>query len=54
MCKNIVSFRFGFVDEDYGYVIDFGLLILLLFFFGVDLEIKVEVLWVGECLLRCN
>lgn len=44
----------GFVGEEFGYVIDLGLFELLSLFFVVDLQVKVEVIWVGLFLCLVN
>jgi len=43
-----VSLRLGYASEDYGYAIDLGLPTPSGSAFGLDPEIKVETLWVGE------
>lgn len=54
VCWQLVNLCLGFVGEDFGYCIDFGLLELSQSKFGFDLVIKCECIWVGLFLCLVN
>src|SRR5438445_6730294 len=49
--KHPVSLRLGFSGDDYGYLIDLGLLTTSKLAFGLDRQIKRECIWHGQTLL---
>lgn len=50
----LVGLKLGFIIEELGYVVDFGYLLLSCLVFVLDLQIKVEVIWVGLFLCSVN
>lgn len=54
MCCYLVLLKLGFLVEVFGYVIDFGLLVLGLLMFDWEFWIKIECIWVGLFLCSVN
>ena len=52
--KTPVSLKLGFASDDFGYAIDLGLPIPSASLFGLDPEIKLESVWVGQAPGRAN